>query len=475
MDHFEGLWAQARIAFKQNRTAQRARKIAYGALTCLGRHTLTGMLTASGHQFVDWSAAYRLFGHSRMDIDHIFKVARQGVLQEIGDQEPLVAHIDDTILRKRGRNIHGASWRRDPLGPPFHSNFIWGQRFVQISMALPEDKGPARARAIPIDLAHCPSAKKPPKNAGEDDWKAYREKQKQMKLSKCGSNRIEMLRQHLDNEGVEGRELIVSADGSYTNKEILKQLPQGVTFVGRIRKDAKLYSIPTQNHEGVGRKRVYGDRLPTPEQIRQSSNYQWQKVNAWAAGKVHEFQIKVIDKVRWRAAGEKHNLRLIVIRPLGYRLSKKSRILYRQPAYLICTNTDLNIEKLLQAYLWRWEIEVNFRDEKTLLGCGEAQVRKQPSVESVPAFIVAMYAFLLLAAHRASKNGEKITIPRPRWYPRKKNQRLTTSEIVNLLRTEMWTKALGSNFSGFLNKQKHLRSQRYTANSPISAIAYMRK
>lgn len=25
--------------------------------------------------------------------------------------------------------------------------------------------------------------------------------------------------------------------------------------------------------------------------------------------------------------------------------------------------------------LWRWGIEVNFRDEKTLLGTGEAQVR----------------------------------------------------------------------------------------------------
>jgi hypothetical protein len=27
------------------------------------------------------------------------------------------------------------------------------------------------------------------------------------------------------------------------------------------------------------------------------------------------------------------------------------------------------------AYLWRWEIEVNFREEKTLIGCGQSQVR----------------------------------------------------------------------------------------------------
>ncbi|MDR2051685.1 MAG: hypothetical protein LBQ63_07950, partial [Deltaproteobacteria bacterium] len=38
---------------------------------------------------------------------------------------------------------------------------------------------------------------------------------------------------------------------------------------------------------------------------------------------------------------------------------------YRNPAYLLCTDPDLPVERLLQAYLWRWEIELNFRDEKT--------------------------------------------------------------------------------------------------------------
>jgi hypothetical protein len=47
-------------------------------------------------------------------------------------------------------------------------------------------------------------------------------------------------------------------------------------------------------------------------------------------------------------------------------------MLYREPAYLICTETGLGIEDILQAYIWRWEIEVDFREEKTLLGCGQA-------------------------------------------------------------------------------------------------------
>ncbi|MCH8541897.1 MAG: hypothetical protein LAT58_14175, partial [Opitutales bacterium] len=50
---------------------------------------------------------------------------------------------------------------------------------------------------------------------------------------------------------------------------------------------------------------------------------------------------------------------------------------YTQPAYLICTDPELPIEELLQQYIWRWDIEVNHRDEKTILGVGQAQVRKE--------------------------------------------------------------------------------------------------
>jgi hypothetical protein len=49
----------------------------------------------------------------------------------------IVAHMDDTILKKSGRDVPGAGWRRDPLRPPFQTNFIWGQRFLQISIDLP--------------------------------------------------------------------------------------------------------------------------------------------------------------------------------------------------------------------------------------------------------------------------------------------------------------------------------------------------
>ena len=84
---------------------------------------------------------------------------------------------------------------------------------------------------------------------------------------------------------------------------------------------------------------------------------------------MHQFKIKTLAPLRWLPAGKEYDLRLIVIAPLGYKPTKPPRVLYRKAAYLICTDDDPNasIQEVLQAYVWRWDIEVNFRDEKTLL------------------------------------------------------------------------------------------------------------
>ena len=45
MDEFNKLWALSRTAFKQQRTFDRVRQLAYSAITgrqaCLGRHTIS--------------------------------------------------------------------------------------------------------------------------------------------------------------------------------------------------------------------------------------------------------------------------------------------------------------------------------------------------------------------------------------------------------------------------------------------------
>ena len=111
-------------------------------------------------------------------------------------------------------------------------------------------------------------------------------------------------------------------DGSFTNKTVFRDLPPNTTVVGRIRKDARLFLPPTpSDRPRRGRRRWYGDPLPTPEQIRQDPTIPWVTAPAWGAGQIHRFEVKTLSPVRWAGTGRK-DARLVVIRPLAYRPSR---------------------------------------------------------------------------------------------------------------------------------------------------------
>jgi hypothetical protein len=428
------------------------------------------MLSAIGRQFEDWTSAYRLFSKERIDRAALFAPAREAVIERLKPDEPLVVVMDDTLIRKRGRKIPGAAWKRDPLGPPFHTNFVWGQRFLQLSAILPGTAAPGRARGIPIDFLHAPSAAKPRKNASPEAWEAYRKEQAELKVSSVAAKRLRELCSQ-----VSGKSIVCAMDGGFTNQAVFRNVPDGAVLIGRIRKDARLFKAPEADGAETlrrGRKRVYGDGLPTPEEIRRDDSIPWRGVEAFAAGKTHTFDVKTVSAVRWKGTGNR-DIRLVVVRPLAYRPRKGAKLLYRDPAYLICTDAALPLESLLQAYLWRWEIELNFRDEKTVLGVGKAQVRKQPSVESVPSLAVASYAYLLLAG--AATDMGQSALPRQKWRPFKKAQRYSTQDMISLFRTQLWRIGLEKNLTHFVSDTKANTNASFLQNSLSSAIMFAPK
>ncbi len=384
------------------------------------------------------------------------------VLQELAKQllpgEPLVAAMDDSVLRKRGTKTPGVAWHRDPTGPPFHLNLIRGQRILQISAAIPSGTG--TARMIPIDFLQAPKPKKPRPKASTQLWEEYKEMKRKLNIATIGAERVCKLRCHLDqHEVTRNRDLWMVVDGRFTNRRLIRNLPEKTVLIGRIRGDAKLYHPPTKTDhpQSAGRKKSYGKRAKTPEELRKDENVPWQTVPAFATGKLHNFKVKAMRPLLWRTAGADRPLLLIVIAPLAYKLRKTSRPIYRRPAYLICTNPDLPLDKLIQAYIWRWDIEVNIRDEKQLIGVGEAQVHSNSSVKKAPALAVAAYSILLLAAHNTYPNNAfNCAIPPPKWRQMTKRDRPSTQDLINQVRFELWGESMGkNNFSGFISKPTH--------------------
>jgi hypothetical protein len=346
-----------------------------------------------------------------------------------------------------------------------------GQIGMDWSAALPEGNGSHRARGIPIDLTHCPLPKKPWRNAPPPAWEEYGDLQKTMKVSAVGVDRIKALRASMntDSENVH-RPLILAVDGSFTNKTVFRDLPPNTTFVGRIRKDARLFLPPTpSDRPRRGRRRWYGNPLPTPEQIRQDPIIPWVTVPAWGAGEIHRFEVKTFSPVRWAGSGRK-DVRLVVIRPLAYRPRRRARLLYRDPVYLLCADPDLPLGQLLQSFLWRWEIEMRFRDGKTVLGVGEAQVRTKIAVETVPCFIVAAYAFLLLSYADVGKG--RIGLPMPKWRRVASGERDSTPRLIGALRSQLWGRALGVNLSHFVDRREGKTNAGKIGDGLPSAVCY---
>lgn len=433
--------------------SQRLRQHLLAHLVCPGRHTVSGLITVFGGQFKDWTADYSLYAKDRVQVEAIFTQVRRQVEALGAPERPLCVALDDTILRKVGKCIPGTAFRKDPLGPAFNLNLVWAQRRLQLSAAVADGEG--GARMIPICFEEASTPRKPRQGSDEEALVAYKEQMKQRNLNAVAIRTLEHLQNQraLEHGGV-APPLHAVVDGSYTNKNTLRNLPAKTTLIGRIRKDAKLSAKP-EAQKPKGRKRIYGRDLPTPEEIREDPAIAWVKVEARAGGKIRKFEVKTIAPVRWRVAGA-IDLRLVVIRPVGYRLRKGARKLYTQPAYLICTDPHLPIEDLLQEYIWRWDIEVNHRDEKTILGVGQAQVRNENSVKSIPATAVAALAMLHLAAIKAyGQRGGPESIPAPKWRNRTKKKRPSTQDLINELRRELWAEAIRPEIlSDFMNKTK---------------------
>lgn len=440
-------------------------------LVAFGRHTISSLLRAQNRHLLDWSADYRFYSQDRFDEDAVFNQIRRQIQKTLPKDQPLVVAMDDSLLRKTGRKIHGVRFMRDPLSPPFQVNLVRGLRVLQISAALPQGGG--RARMIPIDFQHAVLPAKPHKSASDQEWQNYKALKAQTNINSVGSEHIAALRQRLDQDQGSERRLVVCVDGRFTNKTFLKQIPERTVIIGRIRKDAVVHQ-PPDSQPALGRKRKYGPLLPTPEELLKDPNIPFQSVRAFATGKMHSFKVKTLGPVVMRLDRAARPVQLMVIKPLGYRLTIGGRLLFRRPAFLICTDPQMPIQEFLQHFLWRWDIEVNFRDEKTLLGVGQAQVRTEPSNQNAPALAVAAYAMLLMASVKAyGKNGVPDRLDQAKWYRRKKKDRATTNELINQLRRELWSAALNpTHFSHFMSSrppdQKCEKS-----NVPLSSAAFL--
>jgi hypothetical protein len=420
------IFSMWRSAFCKQAAFARAKELAFACLCASGRKTITSMAIFLGRSHKLPIADYKFYSDSKWNVEALFNPIL-GLSSQYFEGEYVSFAADDTKIHKTGKKIPFAGWQADPLGPKFQTNLIWALRYLQISVLLPlystSEKTPARS--IPIRFIAAPSVKKPGKKATAVDWENYKILTKKHNLSTIFVEQTKRLRKAMDLTGLAGKTMIMSCDGSFCNKTCMAIDDPKIVMLARCRKDAKLCS------PSATQRKVYDDKKFTPEEIRKDSNIPWLVRPFFYGGQWREIRYKELENVLWENGTKRKRLRLIVLAPLSYVRGGKRN--YRDPAYLLATDLKVPIAILIQAYLDRWQIEYNHRDEKSIMGVGEAQVWNEVSVMKQPAFHVAVYSALLMAnviAYRDKAHPDFGV--RPKW--RKEPKRNTCRALVGLIR-----------------------------------------
>ena len=417
-------------AFAQSRSHRRAVLQAFGTLTSFGRRTLSRALCALSHQQQDWSADYRLHARADWEPSHLFQPVLAKALPLCGGRY-VIAAVDDTRLHKTGRPIQSAFYQRDPLSPKFRFNLMFGLRFLQISLLVPLYRGQkASARGLPVRFAEVPALKHPRRQAPAQEWAAYRQAVKKNNLSTEAVRIIRDLRDSVDQAGRLRKTLLIVGDGSFCNRTLFRAALDRTEIIARARCDLKLCRRASSSG------RFYDTVKFTPEQVRQDDCIRWGKARVFHGGQWRKVRYKEVTGIYWQSGAGQRLLRLFVVAPIPYQAPGRKRKYYRRPAFLLTTDLHGTAREMLQAYFDRWQIEVNHREEKDTLGVGQAQVRSPLSVPRQPAFAVAAYSALLLAALLTFGPGRGSPYqPLPKW--RRNADRPSCLDLITLLRKEI--------------------------------------
>lgn len=423
------LWCPA---FSSKRSFQSAREYACAIIGGFGlKKTLTNLSISTGQLDKKPSAIYKFFSNLKWSPNSLFDPILKQCLPFF-KKGYIAVGVDDSKFKKTGKHIPMTGWHRDPMSPKFHTNLIWGLRFLQFSMLVPlyDFLSSSPCRAVPIRFVDAPPVKKPGKKASVKEKEGYVQAKMTHNLSTIFVATAKKLRGFLDGIGASFVRIIFVCDGSFCNAICMNLSIAGTDILARCRKNAVLCFKAS----GEGR-RKYSARKFTPESVRQDENIPYRRGEFFYGGGWREVKFKELSDVLWQRVTKMLRLRLIVIAPIPY--SKGGRKNYRDAGYLLTTDLITPVEELIQIYLDRVQIEYNFRDEKSIMGVGEAQVRNEKSVSREPAFTVAVYSALLMAsilAYQDSYSEERNSLPKWREIPARPSCRMLMKELFEELR-----------------------------------------
>lgn len=380
--------------------------LATGWLLCRARRTTTGLIVAAGAVGCKhFGSFHRFFSQAAWDVEQFWLGLLGVVIEELCPEGEVILVGDDTVQGKSGKKISGAAnWRNACGSTRQQYRFLWGHNWVILALAVTVWR---KTYSLPINL------------------RLYRKEADCQRLGHRYRTRSQLLLEMVQaaSEALSGRDLVLLTDGHYATKHLLRGLPESVTALTRLRRDAALWRPAPPRGEGAGRPRKRGSRLPRPEQIAGDGRRPWKET-------VHARQVKTLVALWYRVRGTQP-VRIVIVE------QKNPREPY---GYLLCTDPEWSPDRIVSTYAARWTIEITIRDAKQFAGFGDAQCRTARAVERQATFTLGMMS--LVMGWYFSEGHLTDRLQKRPWYRRKTHP--TFQDMLAHARRSSWRQIISA-------------------------------
>jgi hypothetical protein len=378
-----------------------------GWLLCIGKHTVTGVVRAAGADRSDPSGYHRFFSCGAWSPERVGRVVLGLALNLVPNQDRVQLTLDDTLARHTGKHIASAGMHRDPLlstgKKPF---FHFGHNWVVIAVAVTLPWG--KTFSLPCLVQLYRTAKT-----------AQKQKLEHLKRTVLAAQMLANLVKY-----EQSRRFLVFADNAYVNRAVIRELPKDVDLVGRGRMDAALYA-PPPTYRGVGRPRVKGKRITSPEQ--RARKGRWQKLDVFIYGKPARVRVQVFDAL-WYIVGGSRKLRFVLIRDWPGHVKDD---------VLVSTDLTLSAKDIIEGYCQRWSLEETFGWVKSRLGLEDPHNRKEHAVHRTAPMALWTYSIVVLWYAQWARGRKTLPFRSASWYRNKATP--SFADMLATLRRQCWT------------------------------------
>jgi len=330
------------------RNAWRLCPLLVGALFATGRRTVASWLRAGGLSN-DYEEFYYFVSCVGRKVQTIAGCLLHVARERVAPNGKVRLAFDDTVTKRYGPHVEGAGIHRNPTPGPADETFAYGHVWVTLAWIV---RHPLWGTiGLPLVAKLYVRAK--------DIWLLsvlYRWKF-QTKLEQAA----ELLEWAVSCLRWAGLQITAIVDGGYVKRPFLRRaLKAGATVVGRLRKDAALWSVPKpDSKKRRGRPRKYGtDRVSLAK-----------RAAARGGWRTDEFELynKKVTKT--------YKTFLATYPPVGG-LIRVVLVRDEQGWFAwFSTDPDATVREILECVADRAAIEQDFHDVKEVHGAGQQQLR----------------------------------------------------------------------------------------------------